>query len=188
MQHTNWRDLQNSVEEWSRRNFRDQESKKRPGTKLEEIAPFLGLVEELGEHLAAGDYESQQDAVADFVIYMLDFCARSGFDIGECILMGDYKNYEGHTGDLLKDLVINLGRIAHVVLKQHQGIRHYDHNEATIKAAVGNIIRILAKYEQEEHDVELFDLVRSVWENEVQKRDWVSNPEKGLDTDPAPAG
>jgi NTP pyrophosphatase (non-canonical NTP hydrolase) len=86
------RELQNQVGDWSKRNFGD--------THLPyDLAPLLGVVEELGE-LCHGLLKAAQgirgeygehvdkiaDAVGDLVIYLLDFCERNNLDLWGCVL------------------------------------------------------------------------------------------------------
>lgn len=82
------RELQTDVGEWSRKNF----------PRNSAIEPALGLVEEVGELFHAilkqrqgirGTYEeheeAKRDAVGDIVIYLCDYCERSGFDLEEVV-------------------------------------------------------------------------------------------------------
>lgn len=83
--------IQAEVREWSDRNFGNQDP----------IKPFLGVVEEVGELSHAvlkeqqairggGDrlasFDAKVDAVADILIYLLDFCSRSQIDLESSLL------------------------------------------------------------------------------------------------------
>lgn len=79
--------IQEEVFEWSKRNFGNQPSWR----------PLLGAVEEVGELAHAYLKQSQGirvnedhraamvDAVADTVIFLMDFCAREGIDIQDAV-------------------------------------------------------------------------------------------------------
>jgi NTP pyrophosphatase (non-canonical NTP hydrolase) len=84
-----FRQLQEENAAWAARNFGPANYPERS---------LLGVVEEVGELAHAvlkglqGIRGSQQehqlaakDAVGDVVIYLADFCTRSGFDFGECV-------------------------------------------------------------------------------------------------------
>jgi NTP pyrophosphatase (non-canonical NTP hydrolase) len=83
-----FRRLQESVAEWSRRNFTDQS----PGDCFE------GMVEETGELAHArlkarqgirgtkDEHEAaERDAIGDLLIYMADYCQRRGFELQEIV-------------------------------------------------------------------------------------------------------
>lgn len=80
--------LQHEVNEWSQRNF--------PNGKP--YHPLLGASEEIGElchaHLKheqgirgtpEDHHEAKIDAVADAVIYLADYCARNGINMGKAV-------------------------------------------------------------------------------------------------------
>lgn len=83
-----WIQLQLEVGEWARRNFGGNPA----------IYPLLGAVEEMGELSHAvlkglqgirGTKEEHdakaKDAVGDIIIYLADFCERSGYSLNDCI-------------------------------------------------------------------------------------------------------
>lgn len=73
-----------------------------------------------------------------------------------------------------------VGELAHAHLKHHQGIRGMDDEAAAIAAkedAVGDIVIYLASY-CNANDLDLDKCVRRAWD-EVSKRDWVKDPQKG---------
>lgn len=119
------------VGEWSRRNFKDQESKRyfqpvilqqtRLPVKLLSLAPFLGLVEELGEFADAvfTDPKETEDALGDIGIYLCDFGQRDGVDFSEIEPV-----HVPHSK--MMSIASPLGKLAHCVLKSHQGIRGFD--------------------------------------------------------------
>jgi NTP pyrophosphatase (non-canonical NTP hydrolase) len=79
-----FKQLQNEQKEWSLHNFGDQPA----------YFALLGIIEEAGElchaHLKTeqnirGDsvqhFLDKQDAIADIIIYLADYCWRSGIDL-----------------------------------------------------------------------------------------------------------
>lgn len=91
--------IQSEVGEWSRRNFGEQVSKA-TGQIHGSVNPLLGLIEEVGElthavlkrHQGIRGYDNDEkfvaernDAVADVMIYLLDFCSREGIDAAEVL-------------------------------------------------------------------------------------------------------
>lgn len=81
--------LQAENEEWSVRNF---------GKDVEPHWPMIGAMEELGELAHAvlkmhqgirGENEEHiraaKDAVGDIIIYLADYCTRSGFDLEQVV-------------------------------------------------------------------------------------------------------
>lgn len=83
-------EIQTQIREWANRNF-GQNISKRTGQELNEICPFMGIVEELGE-LAHAELKSHQgirgfddpkvytdardDALSDILVYLCDFAGR----------------------------------------------------------------------------------------------------------------
>lgn len=138
--------LKQDIGDWSKYNFGTQESKWRsvvgqtPITSkktrltilhipLRELSPLLGIVEELGEYaLARRNYtDSIQDklalgdAFADMVIFLLDFADRLG------ISLKNYKPPFTHAAEendkSQSTIIICIGKLCHLILKRHQGIR-----------------------------------------------------------------
>ena len=81
------RQLQSESQEWSSKNF--------PNAKPHQ--PLLGAAEEIGElchaHLKLeqgirtnqNHKEDAEDAIADCIIYLADYCWRNGYDLQEAI-------------------------------------------------------------------------------------------------------
>lgn len=87
--------MQSEVRAWAQRNFGNNQSKV-TGVELFSLAPMLGMVEELGELAHAvlkhhqgirgfdndGTYrDAVEDAVADLIIYAMDFSGRENLDL-----------------------------------------------------------------------------------------------------------
>lgn len=83
------RRIQREQKEWSERNF----------GKVEAWQPLLGAMEELGELAHAHLKEVQnirnnedhiangKDAVADIVIYLMDYCNKRGWDFADIVTL-----------------------------------------------------------------------------------------------------
>jgi len=161
--------IEEEVAEWSRRNFGAQVSKT-TGQELGSLAPLLGLGEELGELEEArskGDLFLLRDAVGDCFIYLLDYCSREELSFeslwNSSIIMTGPKIYLHLYGKLL-----------HVVLKRHQGIRGYDNDAKFLHEHTMLLRWIIGELKQEVDAPE--DLLQKVWQ-EVKERDWKKNPE-----------
>lgn len=170
-----WDKLQQEVGEWAERNFGDQ-------------APYrqiLGMIEELGElddalerrANASSDSESREyveavcDAMADTVIYMADFCYRTGRKLsGVANLPKTYVIYRIPT--LMR-------RLAHHQLKLEQNIRLNECHNNCITETLELICALLHWTCQ--HSLgytTLEEEVEKTWA-QVQQRDWKKNPETG---------
>ncbi len=194
-------DLQTAVKEWSNENFGPQESKARitrytdtvhnvvreAPLRLGELAPLLGIGEEIGEYddaTAADNLTEQCDALADILIYLCDFASRDGLTLRHAAMR------EALFAERPPSLSSCYGRLAHCVLKRHQGIRGFQdlkvYNLERDKAIHALIARLCLNL-SECHDTvyssdseALFCLVQlgaEVFANIVGHRNWVSHPE-----------
>lgn len=92
--------LVKEVHEWSSRNFGEQISKE-TNQRLGSLCPLMGMVEEVGElmhvtlkrHQGIRGYDdtvkyetNRDDAIADILIYMLDYCARERINLGRILV------------------------------------------------------------------------------------------------------
>lgn len=80
-------DFQHQVQTWSEYNFGNQPAHR----------PLLGVAEEVGElchaflkteqqiRMEENHEEATKDAVGDIIIYLADFCSRTGLSLEECI-------------------------------------------------------------------------------------------------------
>ena len=161
--------IQEEVAEWSQRNFGAQVSKT-TGQELGSLAPLLGLGEELGELEEArskGDLFLLRDAVGDCFIYLLDYCSREGLSFEDL-----WNNSRSASGP--KVHLYLYGKLLHVVLKRHQGIRGYDIEKKFNHEHTVSLQWIIGELKQEVDAPE--DLLQKVWQ-EVKERDWKKNPE-----------
>jgi NTP pyrophosphatase (non-canonical NTP hydrolase) len=171
-----WDKLQQEVGEWAERNFGDQ-------------APYrqiLGMIEELGELDDAMErranaspspsefFESAEavcDAMADTVIYMADFCYRTGRKLsGVANLPKPSAIYRIPT--LIRHL-------AHHQLKLEQNIRLNEGHNNCITETLELICALLhwtCRYSFGYTTLE--EEVEKTWAR-VQQRDWKKNPETG---------
>lgn len=166
-----FRDFTREVGEWSDYNFGDQKG-------IGAFAPFTGIVEELGELDVAVDIEDITDAYADIAVYFADFCYRNQLELD---LAWTLEEEQHLYGSITQPLTVALGELAHVVLKTHQGIRHYEDpefaREQLTKAATVFWYSLVEEFEEE---IKLFNYSfhETVWEtwNRVKKRDWKTDP------------
>lgn len=165
--------LKEKVAAWSHKNFGDQQSKYDSTMNLKHLAPLMGIGEEIGELYQAESDTDVEDAIADIVIYLCDFCARFGIDIPEEDTLAEFDA-------ILLDLTICYGDLLHAVLKTHQGIRGYDDKEFAKKSvtlAVARLLYALVIFTMESEIDSPEDLAYQVFINKIEKRDWVANPE-----------
>ena len=169
MSELSWQELVEQVGQWSRRNFDDQQSRVRPTTHLHELAPLLGLVEEVAyEFNEAGrglHKQGQLDALADATIFLADFWYRSEGDPQKFQPAGIYYRTFG-------DLVSHAGRLCHFVLKAHQGIRYSQEEVAgRIEELVQELLIDLDSLSRQLAGVPILALTNTVWQK-VRQRDW----------------
>lgn len=173
--------LQTEIKEWSFRNFKDNSSKAMKcdysdhPAELKMLAPLLGLVEEFGEFdeavqkNGATDRKSDVlDAIGDMCIYLLDFCWRDGMTMTP-IPIGQSLKQAG--------LAVLIGKLAHVVLKRHQGIRGYDDytkydndRRERVFAILFRLNNIVAQW----YGMTLLNVIENTW-SKVKQRDWEKN-------------
>lgn len=197
--------LQTEVGKWSRANFDNQQTKitfmvvdahgpdQRPHPAhvcLEEIAPLLGIGEELGELCEAGNNADTKDAVGDIVIYVCDYAARSGAKLPHQL----HVDLEGRVLDPLLGLTGAVGRLYHAHLKQMQGIRKDGDKPTNVKIdeALGLLLYYLDQFVRNTFTGStLLMIANDTWHGVVKKRDWKKDPEQGgghahnLETPPA---
>ncbi len=130
--------------------------------------PLLGLVEEAGELAEADskrDLAAIGDALADIMIFALDYCSGMGWDAGDMWAVNAPAPQAGFIG-----ILVSLGKLCHAHLKQAQGIRvSEDHEKAARKAleALFSCLRL--------KDASLVERTLQTWQT-VKKRDWKANP------------
>jgi NTP pyrophosphatase (non-canonical NTP hydrolase) len=109
------------ISTWSLEQFGDNRQKD-GSIVLDYAAAVLGMQEELGEFHQAWLYSQREDAIADLLIYLADFCGRLEIKIEEkkpvpWISLGEV------TSEVMQTAI---SRVSKVVLKRVQGIRGYD--------------------------------------------------------------
>lgn len=180
--------LQNEIGAWSRDNFGMNDSKIYHGTRLNNLAPLLGVIEECGEMADVQDfseakhYEDMFDAFADATIYLCDYAERSGFQLSinpeKChdILSNMFLDQAGAIElPMTQTIVLQLlGKLVHINLKRHQGIRGWDdstkYHEANVKFTE-DFLGFLLGYSA----FHLLDWTEQVWAK-VKTRNWKTNP------------
>lgn len=166
-----FQDFTRQVGEWSDYNFGDQKG-------IGAFAPFAGIVEEIGELSAASEVEDILDAYADIAVYFADFCYRSKLELN---LAWSLEDDDQLIGFLTLPIKQAIGDLAHVLLKTHQGIRHYEDVEFA-KAQLTRTATVFwySLIDDFETDHQLRDesFHETVWKtwNRVKQRDWKSDP------------
>lgn len=174
--------IRSEVGEWSQRNFGAQTSKA-TGQELRSIAPLLGLFEEIGELTLANaipDFAEQKDALADCFIYLCDFMHRENVNLP---LLSTLPVHFNRSPTIL-DLYVWVGKLTHVVLKRHQGIRGYAQDEKYFSERdyfIAFILEILRKL-CSGLDLDWLDSFTETW-NKVKSRDWEKNPENAANVE-----
>lgn len=129
--------------------------------------PLLGIVEELGELDAADAEEDVEDAVADTVVFMADFCNAHQFDLQSLFA----EAVVSLTGDKRFGLLESVGRLCHSVLKLEQGIRGTpaEHKLAAQKALIEILVSLLVVARA--HSFSFLGAVEKTW-LKVRDRVW----------------
>lgn len=166
-------EIQLEVAQWSTSNFGAQESKAYPDMILGSLAPLMGMMEEVGEWFSSETTAEQRDALADVGVYLCDYASREGFILPEPELKPDPPGE-----DPLALLVMALGKLFHVTLKRHQGIRGFDnldHYRKHRDAWVGQILNALVEYSETDFQTPFLEILDEVWTT-VRNRNWKNNP------------
>lgn len=170
-------EVQRKIGEWSRANFGDQDSKATiTPTKLHELAPLLGMVEEFGEYQDAKNKTELLDALADVGVYLCDYASRTKMDLG---VLWSKVTQRIHNRAFRSTIASGLGLLARCNLKRHQGIRGFDDPCVFTSARDFAVVQILAGLEtaaQITDDKSIITLVEEVYEKIVAKRNWVASP------------
>lgn len=154
--------IQAEVAEWAERNFGEQQSKHN-GIILNSMAPLLGMVEENGERYASLTDAEREDAVADTLIYMLDYLAREGVDVDDL-----------PWGRPSIPVCVSIGQLAHCTLKRHQGIRGFDDPAKYAGVRDQACADIIARFGSKLGGERLLEILAGTWAK-VKQRDWVKN-------------
>lgn len=173
---TMFRNLQESVYEWSETQFPGQPDKN----------PAYGIVEEFAELkevlIAADSRKEELDAVGDTIVYAADFAARRGLDLQEAAEMdidaSVFQNLDESVfeADPLDGAVVAIGRLYRSILKREQGIRLDEQRvgDGAEQRALALLIDRLDKFASE-RDYTLEDCVVNAWDEEVCDREWDSS-------------
>jgi len=153
------------VGEWSEMNFGDQKG-------IGAFAPFAGIVEELGELEEASVIEDALDAYADTAIYFADFCYRLKLDLDLSFSAG------GQLLNTSSTSTDRIGKLAHCLLKRHQGIRYTPVSLTRMleDSATDFWRSLVADFEEETFGKDFYNETQIVW-LQVKNRDWKANPQ-----------
>lgn len=165
----NWEELAVAVNNWSMANFTSQRG-------MGCLVPLLGVIEEIDEFESALTPEESEDAIGDILIFLLDYCKRSGMDLSSIEVYP-----ETASGSLNKWI----GKLCHARVKRIQGIRGMENIEAFRAkelTAVAGLIGVCHKLAIKETGQLLgaFDLACHTWTNVVAKRKWHTQPDKPI--------
>lgn len=182
--------LQSRVGEWSLANFGPQISKVN-GDPMHSFAPLLGIMEEaLCETSFANERQEQIDGVGDICIYMCDFATREG-DLDLEAVLKEYMTKP--TSPLFSEELTNkdrfnlselCGKLCHIVLKHHQGIRKFANRDYYVENRNLVLCRII-EHIQIYYNLDFFATGEKVFNEVVSKRNWKVNPVLGLTPCPA---
>lgn len=124
--------------------------------------PLIGMVEELQELADAKTPAERKDAIADTMIYFLDFCGRLEIKPDD-----DLPAPNGP---------ITPGQLAKLYLKLSQGIRGVTFQD--LLQALANVLQHLRQLAEKE-DLDLLLATEEVFRSEVQPRRWARYPLTG---------
>ena len=174
------------VGEWTTHNFGFQETRYMVGdlngsvalpdgdvitVRLGSTAPLMGIAEELGELFESGSHDGFADAIADMVIYAMDYTCREGMFWPQDIRLADKEE----EFDAITGVVVMVGRLFHANLKRHQGIRGFERDgvyEEAREAALVRLVYYLMLVCEDVVGSTLESVVNETWEKVVKKRDW----------------
>ena len=163
-------EFQDEVYTWSLKNFGEQTP----------LKPLLGVFEEIGEYYESESTVDRYDAVADAMIYIADFTARWGMELGLVVKrIGTFGPLSSsHSRE--ECCIIDVGKLCHSVLKMGQGIRVDENHSDAMHDSLARIID-WCRWSGGGGPIGLFlaDVVLPVWE-EVKKRDWSKNKVDGV--------
>jgi hypothetical protein len=184
---------------WSRKNYGLQKSKWQyhaqgfapvcPIIILDHVAPLLGIIEEAGELSDAcnrASLEETKDAIGDVQIYLADYLYRQGLAASTI----DWLQFSNDKTWLPApdSLMVTVGRLAHINLKRHQGIRGYETDKFfyELKAVLTNLMLclrsvLLTSYPRltnKEAADAVITILGSTWKH-VKERNWTANPYTG---------
>lgn len=175
-----WDDLQALVGQWSQTQFGDNESPELR-TRIGSVAAVLGIVEEFGELDEATDHAGQSDAIADAMIFSLDYAGRAGLSVRRIIDRLPPPPSPAVDAAPTLPPSVYLGKLCHAVLKRHQAIRGYQSVAVYATDAEWALGKIVESLRDRLHAMgfDLFVLARDVFVREVSKRDWRNRPTTG---------
>lgn len=155
--------------------------------------PLAGIVEELGElDEALGAHVADEqwcvdvtDAIGDVAIYMMDLCTVQGLDFETDV-------WSARRATATRSNLVWVGKLAHAMLKQEQGIRcgvgkepMTDGHNAMVQfgADALHALRVLVWLLEREawRAGTTFETCVQVTWNNVRRRDWIKYPLTGLE-------
>lgn len=147
-----WAARQVELARWQARNF---------GTPSDADIT-LGIVEEIGEWIETSTGSVEEiDAIGDVLIYCCQLATSNRLDFRTLI----------EATKARPDITIHVGRLAHAVLKTHQGIRGFDDRDFSRRRIANALTGIAASFNADCDTRGAFFSISA----EVLKRDWTAN-------------
>lgn len=132
--------------------------------------PLRGIIEELGELEEAVNKSDQEDAVADCLIFMVDYCSLREINFRGVLVAGSAPR---------PTLLAVVGRLCHSDLKLEQGIRGTrEEHLSAISKMLAFIVDYLLDCIEGCSDQDLLHLVETTWSS-VRQRDFKKFPKNG---------
>lgn len=148
--------------------------------ELGSLAPLMGMVEELGELMAAvgeDNKKDMEDALGDIAVYLCDYCCRENMTFPSRPVLLKQDRYEPSIG-----AAAYLGRLYRCHLKRHQRIRQM-HNpkkfEAERAATLRGFVWHIQAFSRQYTQTDLLVCLNETWNNIVKKRDWRADAAQG---------
>ena len=161
-----YKKIQKEVKAWTDYNF----------PQAEPWQPLLGIVEEIGEYQDSYTVLEQEDALADAMIYLIDFANKMEIDLDSDLGKPTASSYP-------EDYLRSMGKLSHAYLKKVQSIRTEEDHDENIKLALVNLMtRIRHSWAifcaNDSMFVDFESVFRNVWKL-VSQRDWQKYKERG---------
>jgi len=130
----------------------------------------LGMTEEWGEYLESETDAARADGLGDLLVYTTQLCTSQRLDFGTLLETFTYS-------EKAVDISVSLGRLAHIALKNRQGIRGYADQVRTRVAFFEGIATMVEAVVDvcDRMGYDVFDIYRSTAEF-VLKREWKKDP------------
>lgn len=163
-----YQQLQEENKEWVAKNF---------GETTPDLAwrPLMGMCEELSELMAAPNREEVEDCVADFVVFLSDYCNARGYvlqQLWDTRFPLPESNGSMAFGQMPSRLLHMIGKTQHHHLKSFQNIRgSEDHHDEAIRQMIRCMLSELDALLSIRSKQSMLEVVEKTW-LVVRERDW----------------